>query len=218
MVFLMRITELQYRQRRTGSEITVTFDDGSTIALDAEVAVRFHLARGMELSFERAEEIRLADELLRARRRLIHYLSLRKKSTADARLYLKKHGFSAEIAEQAVKYARDNQYLDDTDFAEAFARTRMRAGTKGPRVVSMELQARGIDRDEARKAVQSMTEPENQMEMARKVAARKYPNLKDADDLVKAARKLSQHLARRGFDPDICDSVTREFFGDPTQF
>lgn len=214
----MRITELQYRQRRTGSEVTVTFDDGSTIALDAEVAVRFHLARGMELSFQRAEEITLADELLRAKRRLIHYLSLRKKSTADARFYLKKHNFSTTVADQAVIYARENNYLDDVDFAEAFARTRMRAGTKGPRIVSMELQARGIDREAARKAVESMTEPETQLEMARKVAAKKYPNLKDSDDLIKAARKLSQHLARRGFDPEICDRVTREFFGDPTQF
>ncbi len=214
----MRITELQYRQRRTGSEITVTFDDGSTLALDAEVAVRFHLARGMDLSSELTDEITAADELLRAKRRLIHYLSLRKKSVTDARRYLKKHKFSGEIAEQAVQYAMENQYLDDTDFAEAFARTRMRAGTKGPRIVSMELQSRGIHRDEARKAVQLMAEPETQLEMARKVAARKYPNLKDSDDLIKAARKLSQHLARRGFDPEICDQITREFFGDPTQF
>jgi SOS response regulatory protein OraA/RecX len=63
-----------------------------------------------------------------------------------------------------------------------------------------------------------MSEPENQLEAARKVAARKYPHLKDADDPVKSARKLTQHLARRGFDPDICDMVTREFFGDPTVF
>ncbi len=74
----MRITELQYRQRRTGSEIMVTFDDGSTIALDAEVAVRFHLARGMELSPDHVDKIKLEDELLRAKRKLILYLSLRK--------------------------------------------------------------------------------------------------------------------------------------------
>lgn len=214
----MRITDLNYKQRRTGSEVSATLDDGSTIALDAELAVRFHLARGMELSSELMDEIRQADELLRAKRKLIHYLSLRKKSTSDAHLYLKKHGFSVGSAEQAVMYARDNQYLNDIDFAESFARTRMRAGTKGPRIVTMELQARGIDRDEARKAVQSMTEPETQLEMARKVAAKKYPILKDADNLVKASRRLTQHLARRGFDPEICESVTREYFGEPTQF
>ncbi len=214
----MRVTELQYRQRRSGGEVTTTFDDGTAIALDAEVAVRFHLARGMELSEELLSEITLADEVLRAKRKLVLYLSLRKKSIADARLYLKKHGFNGAAADEAVSYAREHKYLDDTDFAAAFARTRMKSGTKGPRIVSMELQARGINRDEARKAVESMAETETQLEMARKVAAKKYPNLKDEDDLVKAARKMSQHLARRGFDPDTCDSVTREFFGDPTQF
>ncbi len=214
----MRILELQYLRRRTTSEVTVTFDDGSAIALDAEVAVRFHLARGMEISAEKVEEIRHANEVLLARRKLIHYLALRKKSTADARFYLKKNKFSVEAAENAVAYATENGYINDQDFAESLARTRLRSGTKGPRAVSNELLAHGIDREEARKAVASMAEPETQIELARKVAAKKYPNLRDLGDPVKAARKLSQHLARRGFDPDICEQVTREYFGDPTIF
>src|SRR5690606_13047537 len=107
---------------------------------------------------------------------------------------------------------------NDVDYAEAFARTHQKIGKKGPRAVTAELQARGIARDEALRAVASMAEPETQLELARKVAAKKYPNLKDIDDQAKAARQMAQHLARRGFDPEICDRVTREYFGDPTVF
>lgn len=217
-LLIMRITELQYSKRRAGSEVIVRFDDNSAIALDAEVAVRFHLARGMELSEEQVDEVRQANHVLLARRKLIQYLALRKKSTADSRLYLKKRGFPEEASENAIAYATDNGYINDSDFAESLARTRIKAGTKGPRAVKNELIARGIDREEARRAVEFMAEPETQLETARKVAARKYPHLKDSDDPVKAAQKLSQHLARRGFDPHICDIVTREYFGDPTIF
>src|SRR5690606_25543769 len=114
--------------------------------------------------------------------------------------------------------AKNLGYLDDRDYAEAFVRTRVKAGVKGPRVVSQELQAKGIAPDEARKAVEAMAAPESQLEAARRVAAKKYPSLKDDANLIKAARRMSQHLARRGFDPEVCAQVTREFFGEPTQF
>lgn len=214
----MRIVSLKYTKRRTASEVTVSFDDNSTIALDAEVAVRFHLVRDMEVSEVKLSEIQQENEDLLARRRLIRYLALRKKTTADSRLYLKKHGFSRQAAENAVAYACRNGYIDDVDFAHSLARTRMKMASKGPRAVTNELLARGISREEARKAVELMSEPETQLEAARKVAAKKYPNIKDNDDPVKASQKLLQHLARRGFDADICETVTREFCGDPTVF
>jgi regulatory protein len=214
----MKISDLKYRQRRIGSEVSVSFDDGSVMALDAELSVRFHLARGLDLSLERLQEIQRADEFLKARSKLIKYLALRKKSSLEARRYLQKAGFSAPAIDEATNVASELGYLDDTDYAEAFARTRQKSGTKGPRRVTAELQARGISRDEAQRVVATMTEPETQMELARKVAAKKYPTIKDEANQAKASRKLAQHLARRGFDPDVCDRVTREFFGDPTVF
>jgi len=214
----MIIKELHYKRRRNGSEVSVVFSDSSIMALDADLAVRFHLARGMEISSEKAEEIRKADEQLKARRKVIQYLSVRKKSTLETRHYLQKASFSSDSINEAIAVADELGYLNDKDYAEAFTRTRQKSGTKGPRIVAAELQSRGIDRDEARRVVAGMAETNTQMEMARRVAAKKYPSIKDEADQAKASRRLAQHLARRGFDPEICDRVTREFFGDPTIF
>jgi regulatory protein len=214
----MLIRELQYRQRRSGAEVTMHGDDESVTALDAEVAVRFQLQKGMQISPALLSEIVHENECLCARRKLIRYLALRKKSTSDAQRYLQRAGFSTQAIEVAIESARNLQYLDDSDYADAFVRTRAKSGTKGPRVVSKELQAKGIPSDEVKRAIAPISDPESQLESARRVAAKKYPTLKDETDLVKSARRMSQHLARRGFDPEICDRVTREFFGDPTQF
>lgn len=214
----MIIEDLKFSQRRTGTEATVIGDDGLTFALDAEVAVQFRLCRGMNLSPELIEKIQKADEFLKARRRLIRYLALRKKSTSTAQRYLERAGFSTAAVDEAIDHATRLKYLDDSDFAECFVRTRTKNGTKGPRVVSRELQAKGISSEQVAQAVSTMTDPETQLDAARRVAAKKFPSLKNEDDLFKAARKMQQHLVRRGYDPDICDQVTREFFGDPTQF
>lgn len=196
----------------------MTLDDDFVTDLDAEVAVRFRLSRGMEISADLLSEICRENEYLLARRKLINYLALRKKTTSDVVKYLKRAGFSNGAIDAATANAKNLGYLDDRDYAEAFVRTRVKAGAKGPRVVSKELQAKGIAPDEARKAVEAMAAPENQLEAARRVAAKKYPSLKDDTNLVKSSRRMSQHLARRGFDQEICEQVTREFFGEPTQF
>lgn len=214
----MYIKDLQFRHVRSGTQATMTTDDDAVTVLDAEVAVRFRLSRGMEISPELLSEICRENEYLLARRKLINYLALRKKTTSDAAKYLKRAGFSISAIDAATENAKNLGYLNDRDYAEAFVRTRVKAGAKGPRVVSKELQAKGIAPDEARKAVESMAASESQLEAARRVAAKKYPSLKDDVNLIKAARRMSQHLARRGFDQDICEQVTREFFGEPTQF
>lgn len=213
----MIIKQLQYKQRRNGSEVLLTDEHGVTTALDADVVVRFQLSTGMEVSEDLFAEICRENEFLLARRKLIRYLALRKKTTADALRYLTRAGYSPEAAEAAVDAARRLDYLDDSRYAEAFVNTRAKAGTKGPRMISKELQAKGVGAQDIAQAIAAVSDMETQLESARRVAAKKYPSLKD-EDLVKASRRMSQHLARRGFDPDICERVTRELFGEPTQF
>lgn len=214
----MIIQDMKYRQRRGLAEVTITADDGSITTLDAEIVVRFQLKTSLQVSQEFWDEVTRENEFLLARRKLISYLAVRKKTTLDAQRYLLRAGFSPNATKAAVAHAQRLQYLDDRDYAEAFVRMRTRSGTKGPHIVSRELRAKGISPEEIKSAVSPMTESDSQIEAARRVAAKKYPSIKDDSDLVKAARRLSQHLARRGFDADICEQVTREFFGDPTQF
>jgi len=214
----MFIQDLKYRQTRQGSEVSMVTDDNEVIALDAEVVVRFRLARGIQISEAQLLEIRRENEILMAKRKLVRYLSLRKKSKKDAALYLKKAGFSEEAIQEAIQKASELSYLDDQDFAESFVRMRSSSGKKGPNYVTKELLAKGLSRDMIKSVVAEMSNPETQLENARRQAAIKYQTLKGEADLIKAARKLTNFLARRGFDPEVCDRVAREFFGDPTQF
>ena len=193
-------------------------DTGEVMELDADVAVRFQISRGLNLTEEKKIEVLGADECIRARKKLVQYVALRRKTTQEAQRYLKRSGFSQQAINEAVSVAMRLGYIDDLEYAKAFVRTRQRNGTKGPRMVMAELQARGIPRDDAQKVVEEMEDSNNQMETARKLAAKKYLLLKDVADQNKASKRLMAHLVRRGFDPEISAVVTREFFGDPTVF
>lgn len=214
----MLITDLKFRNRRNSSEVTVIFDDESILPLDAEMAVRFQLARGMVVSPSLLDDIKDANETLRARKKLISYLAMRKKSTREASTYLKKAGFEKRYIDSAIEAATRLGYLQDTEFAEAFIRTRVKAGKKGRRLITAELLAKGIGHQEAEMLTSQIIEPDTELESARHLAAKKYQTLKDQGDAYKVARLLQQFLMRKGFEPPVCEQVARELVGEATEF
>ena len=208
----MRIQSLQYEKARAGSQVQVHMDDGTTLALDAELAVRFQLKQGMEVLEELLERCRTEQSRLMARRRLVRYLSLRRKTVREAQVYLERLGFESGSVEAAIQAALELGLLDDGGYAVAYRRTQERAAGKGPRAIRQELLARGIDRSTTEEAIASSQDPQLQRSRARAAAERKAGLLRD-DEPRKAHRKLYQFLLRKGYDPEIAADVSREVLG-----
>lgn len=209
----MRILSLHYVRRRSGGEVELSLDDGTVVTLDPDLVVQHRLETGRELSPAALEAVKRAQERLSARRRLIRYLSLRRKTAREAERYLRELRFSEEAVQEAVQAAREMGYLDDGRFAETYTLTQDRA-RKGPRAIRQELLMRGIDQDLADEAVTPLEPPDAQRARAREAAARRAEQLHRSEpDRRKARLKLTQFLLRRGFDGDICTEVAEELLG-----
>lgn len=209
----LTITSFEYRKRRAGDQIDVTFDDGSTLGLDAELAARFQLKRAMVLPDQTLELLKHEQAKLSARRRLIGFVALRKKTEREVEQYLKRLGFDEQAIDYAVSSARELGYLDDARYADAYTRTQEKAGDKGPRAIKYELLAKGIDSDLAEQSVQSLEDPELQRERAREAGQKKVASLR-REEPRKARQKLQQYLLRKGYDSDIAAEVTRQLLGE----
>jgi len=211
----MRITAMAYKRRREGGEVSVDLEDGTSLLLDADVAVKARLATGSDLTDEDKAAVVLESETVRARRRLVRYVALRRKTEAEARRYLVQLNYPEEAVEAAVAGAREAGYLNDADYAAAYVRTTERSGKKGPRAVRQELKARGIDRELSNAAVEPIAAPENQLQAATDLAEKKLPAiLRDEGRTLKARLKLQNLLLRKGYDPDIAMEVTRKLLGE----
>ncbi len=209
----MKIVSLHYARRRGGGEVEVALDDGTVLAVDPDLTVQFGLSSGMELTDDSLTRLRSAQDALSARRRLIRYLALRKKSVRDAEHYLGELKFDEASVESAVAAALHLGYLDDDRFAEAYAVTQDRA-KKGPRAIRQELLMHGVDKDLVDETVAPMQEPDAQRERARAAAEKRAASLaRTESDPRKAKIKLMQFLQRRGFDGDVCSQVAEELLG-----
>jgi regulatory protein len=209
----MKIIELKCRKTRGDARIDLELDDGSTHALDAELAVRFHLKRGLDVDEELLARLRREQSRLEARRRLVRYLALRKKTAREAAHYLERLGFEPDAVEMAIAAARELGLLDDRRYAAAYTRTQERAASKGPRAIRAELAMRGVDKEAADRALAASEDPQVQRARARQLAMKKARALR-ADDARKARRKLLDFLIRKGYDPEVAAEVTRELLGE----
>ncbi|MCX7018975.1 MAG: RecX family transcriptional regulator [bacterium] len=209
----MLILSLTYRKRKPASVVEVVFNDGQVLDLDPELAVKFQLAAGEDISQQAMDELRNAQESLTARRRLVRYMSLRRKSGREASDYLLRAGFSPDAVESAMAGARELGLIDDARFAAAYTRTQQRATHKGPRAIRHELMMRGVNPGIAAQTVAPSATPETQKEHARAAAVKKAASLQK-EPPNKARAKLYAHLLRKGYDPDVASQVTHELFNE----
>jgi len=204
----LRILRLQVLKKRSGERVAVELDDGSTVEVDPEIVVRWGLKSGTPISTDTIERLHYDDEILRARRRLIRYLSLRVKSVADARLYLEGAGFREAIITAAIADAVDRNLLDDRRFAECYVRTKLKTTIVGPLRLQSELTAHGLDPSLAERVVAPQFDRTWQLEAAGRLL-RKQARTRSTGDDEGREKRLYEFLRRRGFEEDIARELAQ---------
>jgi regulatory protein len=137
----------------------------------------------------------------------LRLLARRAHSRVELVRKLTRRGYDSARITAALSRLEQLGYLDDQSFARSFVRRR--GSVRGPRALSAELAARGVDRAEVDSAVAEFGEAE-QLAAATQIAERLYarmpsPGYKEILD------KVGTKLVRRGFSVSVakaaCHSV-----------
>jgi len=195
------------RERRGKARIWVNGEFWAEI--DAEVALERGLREGVALGLEELDEVRAAGERALAMNRALHFLGYRARSRREVCDRLRRYGYGEETVEGVVGRLEELGYLDDEEFARTA--TREKARRYGPRRVLADLRRSGVGAHLAQKAVDEWFAGRSELEEARSAAARRY-NRGGSDA---EARRVYGFLVRRGYSPDVCAEVAREYRGAP---
>jgi regulatory protein len=137
----------------------------------------------------------------------LRLLARRAHSRVELVRKLTRRGYDSALITAALSRLEQLGYVDDQSFARSFVRRR--ESVRGPRALSAELAARGVDRAEVDSAVAEFGEAE-QLAAATQIAERLYarmpsPGYKEILD------KVGTKLVRRGFSVSVakaaCHSV-----------
>lgn len=199
------ITKLE-RQKHNGSRISVFVDGEYAFSIADELAVLYRLAPGIQLENAKLQEMMHEDQYKRALSAAFAHLSRSEKSEKQMRDFLIKKEFPPGTVELAIERIKELGYLDDAALAENFV-----AGSKtlGRRAIEYKLREKGIARETIQEALKALDEAE-EVTAAKMLAAKQAQKYAGLEDKMRR-RKLSNFLARRGFD---WDTITRALHGE----
>jgi regulatory protein len=209
-----QITGLRFQQQ-TADRVNVYLDGHFAFGLPALEAA--HLRVGQYLSDAELSRLQAADQTQKTYDRAVRFLSYRPRSTAEVR----RHLADAEADETTIEAVLDKLaaqgYLNDAEFARYWVENREQFRPKGPRALRQELRQHGL----AGEAIEAALAEVNPAEGAYAVARQRAMRIADLAITEPAVfrRKLSDFLARRGFDyeiiRDVIGRLADEFGAEP---
>jgi regulatory protein len=145
--------------------------------------------------------------------RAVDLLSRRAHSRWELRRKLRMRGFEADAVDAAMARLGELGYLNDSTFAKGLVRRR--AALRGPRALSAELAARGVDRAEADAAVAEF-DLEAQIVSATRLAERLHARRPDAG-YREMLDTIGTKLLRRGFPVPVVKAACRSVLAGAAQ-
>jgi regulatory protein len=133
------------------------------------------------------------------------FLSYRPRSEGEIRQWLRKRGFSTELAEKTIAKLRAQNLSDDFAFAQFWKNNRLSFRPKSRRLIKKELRDKKIDAE----IIEQVTGDIDDEEIAYKLGSSRLQSLAHLD-YRSFYRRLSGYLGYRGFSYQVIrDTVGR---------
>src|SRR5882757_99837 len=138
------------------------------------------------------------------------YLAIRNRSEKEMRDYLLKKKADPEIIDAIVEKLYKQKFLDDEAFARSWVRSRARFRPRGKRMLQMELQQKGINKE----LIQIVLAEENEdvpdeLTQAKNLIPKRIEKLRDEPRQI-IYQKVGAFLARRGYGWEVIKKAIDE--------
>ena len=196
---MAKITAIE-PQKRDPNRVNIHLDGNYAFGLTRITAAWLKL--GQELSEDKVASLQAEDNRERAYQQAMLFLSYRARSESEIRQNLIKHEIPQDVIEQTLERLRENQLADDNQFARAWVENRNTFRPRSRRALQMELRQKGLSDEAAQSALEGLDEEALAYEAGLKKARRLQ-----SEEWNEFRKKLSEHLARRGFPYSVIASV-----------
>ena len=203
------ITQILVQQKRK-NRCSIYLDEEFGFGLHQDVVFQFGLKKGDSLTEDQIEKILYSEEKKKAKERALNFLSYRDRSEKEMRTKLKQVGFEEKIIDLVVKDLKRLKLIDDEKFAMAFAKSKLITRPMGEFLLKQELVQKGISRELIEKTVEQIYEKNDPLNVALELAHKRKKLVTNLDEL-KAKKRVSDFLLRRGFSWDIVSQVIEQW-------
>lgn len=198
----MRVVEISETR---GKKYKVLFEDTSVVFLYKKELSEYGLVPGKEITEDTLLQIKKM-LIVRAKKRVLFLLERMDRTERSLRQKLTLDGYSEDIIEEAISYAKSFHYIDDSRYASNYIE--LHAKEAGRKKLKYDLLQKGISND----IVDSLLEESSidETEQIENILQKKHYDAEFATDAQK--RKMYGYLIRRGFrNSDIYEILDRPY-------
>jgi SOS response regulatory protein OraA/RecX len=141
----------------------------------------------------------------------LRLLTSRARTRAELRQRLAERGFEAAAVADTLDRLERVGLVDDEALAETVAQGRAERGLDAP-AIAAELRDRGVDPAVAERTAEAAVPAEARADRCREVAQARLAHL-DGLPAPTQLRRLASYLARRGYPPELAETVARDLVG-----
>lgn len=196
----------QDRKDRSRYHIYTNGMEEPLLSVHEDLLIKYRLLKGKELTGELITEIADEDGRYRAYALAVNYLGMKARTRKQIEQYLQRKEFEPEPIAYALERLESEHIVDDGEYARQFAMQRIRYSQKGRRWIKQELQQRGVSKQAAADALDSIGK-EDELASAVHAAKKKWRSLKGENR--EKRQKLMAFLMRRGFPSDVVKQAAR---------
>jgi regulatory protein len=179
-------------QKKDPKRVNIYLDDEFAFGLAGFLAA--WLKVGQTLTEEKINALTSDDLLEGTVQKALHFLSFRPRSISEVRKNLADRDIPENVIEETITRLQENSFLDDQKFAQDWIANRKDFRPRSRSALRMELRLKGIPEDIIQTALEDVDDEALTLQ-----AARKYLRRLAGLNKLEFRKKLSAHLARRGF-------------------
>lgn len=199
------VTAIEKKGR--GRRLELQIDGLPGLSVTPDVAVQFGLRAGSTLTESRLEQLRAAQEREDAMAAALRLVSYRPRSEKELRDRLAKRYKDASLVDGVVSRLKELRLVDDSAFAASWVDNRDRNVPRSGRVLAAELRLKGVARETAATAVETIDEGDAAYRAASKKAA-----VLGGKPFEEFRRKVGDLLLRRGFSYETASETVRQLW------
>ena len=170
-------------------------DNQETSYITEDTIVRFMLSRGKVISNEELTEIQDFAQLSYGKNLALYHLSFKARTEKEVKEYLKKYDIEDTIASQVIANLKEDNWIDDHQYAYSIINANQLSGDKGPYLLTQKLTQKGV----AKSTIEGVLKDFDYTEVAQRVAEKLLKKYTGKLPVRALQEKIIQNLTNKGF-------------------
>lgn len=199
------ITKIEVQKKNT-KRCSIFINDEFAFGMDIDAIGIYNIQKGNTYTEDEYENLLKALQYEKAKFAALRYVGYSPRTIKQTIEKLHTFEYDETIIDKTIEFLKSYGYLNDTEYANSFIRSRIKQKRHGRHKISYDLMHRGIDKELSRPILE---EYENEEYEGAVYLYNKKSKGKDITDHKEKA-KITRYLQSRGYPYEIIRSVIQE--------